>query len=60
MGGPQPSFVLYVQVADIGASTALASELGGRVTAEPFDLPAGPTIAFVEDPEGNRLGLVQQ
>ena len=28
MGGPQPGFVLYVQVADIGASTALASELG--------------------------------
>jgi predicted enzyme related to lactoylglutathione lyase len=60
LSGDQPGFVLYVQVRDIRASTALVAELGGRVTAEPFDLDGGPTLALVEDPEGNRLTLVQQ
>lgn len=58
--GDKPGVVLYVQVRDIRSSVTLAAELGGRVTTEPFDLPAGPTLAFIEDPEGNRLGLVQQ
>lgn len=72
LGGPEPGpaghiragsrsgVILYVQVLDIRASAALAVELGGRVTAEPFDLPDGPTLAFIEDPEGNPLTLVQQ
>lgn len=60
LGGDRPGFVLYVQVLDIRASASRAAELGGRVTAEPFDLPGGPTLAFIEDPEGNRLALVQQ
>ena len=51
---------LYVQVRDLGASLALAAELGGTVVAEPFDLPDGPTLAAVEDPEGLPLVLVQQ
>ena len=28
--------------------------------SEPFDIPDGPTLAFVADPEGNPLVLVQQ
>ncbi len=60
LAGDRPGFVLYVQVRDIRASASRAAELGGRVIAEPFDLPGGPTLAFVEDPEGNRLALVQQ
>lgn len=43
LAGERPGFVLYLQVRDIRASTALVSELGGKVTAEPFDLPGGPT-----------------
>jgi predicted enzyme related to lactoylglutathione lyase len=35
-------------------------QLGGKATSEPFDLPAGPTLAFIEDPEGNPVTLVQQ
>jgi predicted enzyme related to lactoylglutathione lyase len=35
-------------------------ELGGAVLSEPFDVPGGPTIAPVTDPEGNPLVLVQQ
>ena len=71
-GGPEPGpgghiqqsdrsgVGLYVQVRDLRASLDLAVELGATLVAEPFDLPSGPTIAFVLDPEGNSLGLVQQ
>jgi predicted enzyme related to lactoylglutathione lyase len=58
--GDQPGVSLYVQVRDLRASLALAEQLGGHILAEPFDLPGGPTIAAVTDPEGNPLGLVQQ
>ena len=51
---------LYVQVRDLRASLALAVELGGRIVAEPFDIPQGPTLAAVDDPEGVALVLVQQ
>jgi uncharacterized protein len=58
--GDVPGFALYLQVRDLAASLARAGELGGRVLSEPFDVPQGPTIAFMEDPEGNPLVLVQQ
>ena len=51
---------LYVQVRDLRASLALAVELGGRVVTEPFDISDDPTLAAIEDPEGNPLALVQQ
>jgi predicted enzyme related to lactoylglutathione lyase len=72
IGGPEPGpgghlrdgeasgVVLYVQVGDLATSLARTRELGGQVTAEPFDLPDGPTVAFITDPEGNAVGLVQQ
>lgn len=58
--GDSPAVALYVQVRDLGASLARARELGGTVLAEPFDVPGGPTLATVNDPEGNPLVLVQQ
>ncbi len=58
--GEAPAVALYVQVRDLNASVRRAEELGATVVVEPFDLPDGPTIAFVTDPEGNPLGLVQQ
>ena len=58
--GDRPGVTLYIQVRDLGTSLALAAELGGTVVAEPFDLPGGPTLAAVEDPEGLPLVLVQQ
>jgi predicted enzyme related to lactoylglutathione lyase len=51
---------LYVQVRDLAASLARTAELGGTVLSEPFDVPGGPTLAAVADPEGNPLMLVQQ
>jgi len=72
LGGPEPGpaghiregdragVTLFVQVRDLRASLAMAVELGGRIVAEPFDIPDGPTLAAIEDPEGNPLALVQQ
>jgi hypothetical protein len=71
-GGPEPgpaghlrqsdrsAVSLYVQVRDLRASLAKAAELGGAVVAEPFDIPEGPTLAAITDPEGNSVMLVQQ
>ena len=37
-----------------------AVELGAAIVLEPFDLPGGPTMAGITDPEGNPVMLVQQ
>jgi predicted enzyme related to lactoylglutathione lyase len=58
--GDRPGVTLYVQVKDLTASLAKAVELGAELVVAPFDLPGGPTLAAVEDPEGNPLVLVQQ
>ena len=55
-----PRVVLYIQVRDLRESLDRAAELGGEVTRQPIDLPGGPTIAGIADPEGNPLVLVQQ
>ena len=72
LGGPEPGPAghirhgdtagvrLYVQVRDIRASLERTKELGGTVLSEPFDVPNGPTLAPIVDPEGNPLVLVQQ
>lgn len=72
VGGPQPGpeghiiksnetgVTLYIQVRDLKTSINKAVELGGRATFEPFDVPGGPTIAGIADPEGNPVTLVQQ
>ena len=49
-----------MQVRDLNASLARAVDLGGTLITEPFDVPGGPTLAAVDDPEGNPLVLVQQ
>lgn len=58
--GDTPAVSLYVQVRDLRGSLAEAETLGGTVVVEPFDVPGGPTIAAIQDPEGNGLFLVQQ
>lgn len=72
IGGPEPGpaghlrrserhgVTLYVQVRDLAASLARAVELGGTVTLERLDVPGGPTLAGITDPEGNPVTLVQQ
>jgi predicted enzyme related to lactoylglutathione lyase len=58
--GTEPRVVIFVQVADLQDSLARAATLGGSRVMEPFDVPGGPTIAQIADPEGNVVGLVQQ
>jgi predicted enzyme related to lactoylglutathione lyase len=72
IGGPEPGpaghirqgerggVTLYIQVRDLSASLAEAADLGGTVVIEPFDVPGGPTLAAITDPEGNPVMLVQQ
>jgi len=55
-----PRVSLYVQVRDLAESLARAEALGATVTAPPFQLEGQPTLAFIADPEGNPVGLVQQ
>jgi hypothetical protein len=72
IGGPEPGpgghlrasgrsgVTLYIQVRDLRESIERAVELGGTIVSEPFDVPGGPTLAAIADPEENRLVLVQQ
>ena len=72
LGGPEPGpaghirqgersrVSLYVQVRDLADSLARVARLGGTVVSDPFDVPGGPTLAAVLDPEENALVLVQQ
>jgi PhnB protein len=51
--------VLYVKVDDLEASVKRAVELGGRVVIPPTLIPSVVHFALIEDPAGNRTGLVQ-
>jgi len=53
------AFAVFIQVADLSASIEKAQALGGKAVFGPLDVPGGPTIAQIEDPEGNLVGLVQ-
>jgi len=54
-----PAMVMYIQVANLGESLEKSAALGGKVTLPSTDVPNGPTIAVIEDPEGNPVGLIQ-
>lgn len=72
VGGPEPGpaghiratehrgVTLYIQVRDLGGSLARTTELGGTVVLEHLQVPNGPTLAVINDPEGNQVVLVQQ
>ncbi len=71
IGGPEPGPAghirkgersgvnLFFQVRDLAESLERAVQLGGSVTFQPFDVPGGPTIAGIRDPESNPVTLVQ-
>lgn len=72
VGGPEPGVggalvpsdtprvVIYVQVLDLVDTLKKAEALGGAAVMQPFDVPGGPTVAQMADPEGNIIGLVKQ
>jgi predicted enzyme related to lactoylglutathione lyase len=71
IGGPEPGpgghirqsersgVTLYVQVGDLRSALDKSVSLGAAIVAEPFDVPDGPTLAGITDPEGNPVMLVQ-
>lgn len=55
-----PGFVTgYVTVADINATLAKATELGGSVIMPKFSPDGSAQLALVADPEGHVLGLTE-
>ncbi len=58
--GAESRVLVYVQVLDPVETLAKAESLGGTRVMEPFDVPDGPTIAQLADPEGNVVGIVKQ
>ena len=58
--GDKPRVMIYVQVVDLVETLRKAAEMGGRAVMQPMDVPGGPTIAQLEDPEGNLIGLIKQ
>ena len=51
---------VYAAVDDVAGSVTQAVELGGSLVQPPTPLPNGSMIAMVDDPEGHRVGLIQQ
>ncbi|MCA9821609.1 MAG: hypothetical protein KC482_18290 [Dehalococcoidia bacterium] len=58
--GETSGVVLYIQVLDLATTLQKTRDLGGQVLREPFQPQGSPTLAWIADPEGNRVVLVQQ
>jgi uncharacterized protein len=48
--------IFYVEVEDVKAHLEKAVSLGGKMLVPPMDIPTG-TFAWLQDPEGNTIGL---
>jgi predicted enzyme related to lactoylglutathione lyase len=59
-GADAPGISIFVQVLDPAETLRKAEAMGGRAVLQPFDIPGGPTIAQLADPEGNLVALVKQ
>jgi uncharacterized protein len=57
--GDPPGVSIVVQVLDPHETIAQAESMGGKAVIQPFDVPDGPTVAQIADPEGNLIGLVK-
>ena len=51
---------VYVQVVSLEETLRKAESMGGKTLMPPMDVPGGPTMAQLQDPEGNTIGLVKQ
>ncbi|WP_243789457.1 VOC family protein [Saccharopolyspora gloriosae] len=57
--GPSPDQVLWLQVRDLRAEFDRLSELGVTVETEPVRQPWGLDEAWIADPDGMRIVLVE-
>ena len=55
--GAQPTWMAYVTVTDVDASTKKAESLGAKVCAAPQDIPNMGRFSVITDPTGATLGL---
>jgi hypothetical protein len=55
---PHTFTMFYVEVDDLDATLARATELGGATLVGPVAIPDG-TFAWLTDPEGNTIGVLQ-
>jgi len=51
-GGARPSWLAYVAVPDVDATTSRAQELGGNVMVPPTDIPTVGRFSIIADPQG--------
>jgi predicted enzyme related to lactoylglutathione lyase len=52
-----PSWTTYLAAGDVDATAARATELGGQVYREPWDVPTVGRLAILADPTGAVFGL---
>lgn len=57
-GGPG-HVTFYVEVENVAESISAVESRGGQRVSGPDQLPDGPLIALVTDPEGHIIGLVE-
>ena len=68
VGGP--ASLIYLEVPDVRVAVSELRERGFRITSEPhvvfpdpngvFDQPGNEWLAFIEDSEGNQVGLMSR
>lgn len=57
---PHNYLMFYVEVDDITATVAVAENKGGGKVIGPVPLPGGRRFAWLKDPEGTLLGVMDQ
>jgi len=54
---PHHYTIFYVRVDNLQESISKAESLGGKKLVGPVSLPGGDAFAWIQDPEGNTMGL---
>ncbi|WP_407554329.1 VOC family protein [Streptomyces sp. Pv4-95] len=55
--GTPAHWLPYFAVADVDATAARATEAGGAPVVPPMDVPGGPRVAMIRDPQGGVFGI---
>jgi uncharacterized protein len=54
-----PGVTFYVSCKNLDETLDRAKQLGAKIPVPRFDLPDGLSLAMIEDPQGNRIGVLQ-